>query len=100
MTTTGIKPGDVVQVSERRGEQELLYNGLVVSLSMDDKLAGTHGEPAIKACFVVPIVEDRYIYDGVVAFSNVVHVSHRDFIEGRAGLAYGEVGRLILLGHD
>ncbi len=86
----GIRPGDAVLVMEHRGEQQLVYNALVVGFSMDESLAGTHGEPALRLCFVVPHLQPRYVYDGVRAVPNVVHISHRDFVEGRARLGYEE----------
>ena len=92
MTTRGIKPGDAVLLIERRGEQQLAYNALVASFSMDEKLAGTHGEPAIKAVFVAQRGAMAWAQDdGVLKIPDVVHVSHRDFIEGRAGLGYEEI---------
>ena len=96
MRTMGIRAGDVVLVIEHRGEQQLVYNGLVVSFSMDEKLAGTHGEPAIEACFV----EARDLVIATLRSHSVVHVSHRDFVE-RTRLGYEELppelGRLINL---
>ncbi|HEY5054686.1 MAG TPA: hypothetical protein VII58_00910 [Acidobacteriaceae bacterium] len=94
MTTMGIRPGDAVLVIERRGEQQLVYNALVASFSMDEALAGTHGEPAIKAVFVATHADRRQVRDGAYAtltVPGVVHISHRDFIEGRAGLGYEEL---------
>jgi len=92
-TTMGIKPGDPVLVIEQRGELRLVYNGLAANLSMDERLAGTHGEPAIEACFVAFYADHRFRAETRMAtlnVSNVVHISHRDFIEGRAGLGYEE----------
>jgi hypothetical protein len=94
MTTMGIRPGDAVLVIERRGEQQLVYNALVAGFSMDEKLAGTRGEPAIEACFVATHAEARNVRSGGLAtltVPKVVHISHRDFIEGRAGLGYEEL---------
>jgi hypothetical protein len=93
MTTTGIKPGDAVQLLERDGEQTLAHNALVSGFSMDELLAGTHGEPAIEACFVATRSERRDKWGGfpTLVVPGIVHVSHRDWIEGRAGLAYQEL---------
>jgi hypothetical protein len=92
MMTMGIKPGDAVLVIERRGEQQLVYNALVAGLSMDDRLAGVHGEPAIRACFVALRAKAGYVPDWPLAtMPDVVHISHVDFIEGRAGLGYEEL---------
>ena len=93
MTTIGIRPGDAVLVIERRGEQQLAYNALVAGFTMDDKLAGTHGEPAIEACFVATHAGAMNRYGGMPTLSvpKVVHVSHLDWLEGRAGLAYEEL---------
>lgn len=98
MTTMGIRPGDAVLVIEQRGEQQLVYNGLVANLSMDERLAGTHGEPAIEASFVAIYADTRFRLDSGMAtltVPNVVHISHRDFAEGRAGLGYEEIQGLI-----
>jgi hypothetical protein len=89
MRTMGIRPGDAVLVIEHRGAQQIVYNGLVVSLSMRIALAGALGEPAIRASFVLPV---STVSTGRVAEEiDVVHISHRDWIEGRAGLAYEEL---------
>ena len=92
MRSMGISPGDAVFVIEHRGEQDIVYNGLVAGISMQEKLAGTHGEPAIEAAFVAQ-------YHGsygtkshpILTAVEVVHTSHRDWIERRAGLGYEEL---------
>jgi hypothetical protein len=96
MTTMGIRPGDAVLVIERRGEQQLVYNALAAGFSMDETLAGTHGEPAIIAVFVGTHADGRSRYTlekglPTLTVPRVVHISHRDFIEGRAGLGYEEL---------
>jgi hypothetical protein len=98
MTSMGIRPGDVVLVIERRGEQQLVYNGLVNRFSMDEELAGAAGEPAIEASFVAMYPEVRWgthygpgTRPTTVIVRSIVHISHRDFIEGRAGLGYEEL---------
>ena len=89
MRTMGIRRGDAVLVIEHRGDQRIVYNGLVVSLSMRSALAGTLGEPAIHVAFVLPL---STVSTGTMADeADVVHISHRDWIEGRAGLAYEEL---------
>jgi hypothetical protein len=89
----GIKPGDVVLVIEHRGEQQLVYNALVAGFSMDEKLAGMRGEPAIEACFVAVYAECRMRHGSLATLTvpGVVHISHRDFVEKRAGLGYEEL---------
>lgn len=94
MTTMGIRPGDVVLVTERRGAQQLAYHALVAGFSMDEGLAGAHGEPAIEACFVALYAEARAGAGRALptlTVPGVVHISHRDFVEGRAGLGYEEL---------
>lgn len=93
MRTMGIKPGDAVLVIERRGEQLLAYNALVAGFSMDERLAGKNGEPAIEASFVAVRARARSRDGGAptVTLAGVVHISHRDFIEGRAGVGYEEL---------
>jgi hypothetical protein len=81
----GIKPGDVVLIIERRGEQQIVRNGLVASLSMREDLAGTRGEMAIEAAFISATCDMR---GRLIRSCDVVHSSHRDWLEGRAGLAY------------
>lgn len=94
MRTTGIRPGDAVLVIEHSGERQLVYNALVAGFTMEQSLAGTHGEPAINACFVATYAEALWRRDGRVptlSVPRVVHISHRDFAEGRAGLGYEEL---------
>lgn len=88
MRTIGISPGDWVLLLERRGEQEIVYNAMVASVSMDESLAGTKGEGSIRVVFV-PVAERPDA--GVLIVPDVVHISHRDWLEGRAGLAYEEL---------
>lgn len=85
-TKMGIKPGDAVLVIEHRGGQQLAYNALVLSFSMDQTLAGTKGEPSIRACFV----EHRAGATGMLRAQEAVHVSHRAFTERRT-LGYEEL---------
>jgi hypothetical protein len=94
MRTRGIAPGDAVLVVEHRGEQQIVYNALVAAISMQEKLAGTHGEPAITVAFVLT----RHAYSEalgggypVMTPHEVVHISHRDWIERRASLGYEEL---------
>jgi hypothetical protein len=94
MRSIGIAPGDAVMVVEHRGEQQIVYNALVAGISMDEKLAGTHGEPAIEASFVLTRHQYSEALGGghpVMTERGVVHISHRDWIEGRAGLGYEEL---------
>jgi hypothetical protein len=88
--TFGICPGDSVLVSEHRGEQEIVHNALCSAISMQERLLGMHGEPAIEVAFVVK-TGSRDGSAGLQLFASVVHISHRDWLEGRAGLAYEEV---------
>lgn len=87
MRTIGIKPGDYVLLVERRGDEYPAYNALVVGMSMDEQLAGPKGEPSIEVAFVVPDGEAHR----VLVVPEIVHVTHRDWIEGRVGLAYDEL---------
>jgi len=84
MRSMGIASGDAVLVVEHRGEQDLVYHGLVASISMQERLLGAHGEPAIEAVFIGPRL-------ALENFTSVVHISHRDWLERRAGLAYEEL---------
>jgi hypothetical protein len=96
MRTTGIKAGDVVLVIERHGEQYLVRNGLVESFSMDEALAGTHGEPAIKVGIVMTRQDGRSgpgASRPMLILCQVVHISHRDFVEGLGAQAYEELPR-------
>jgi hypothetical protein len=78
-----------VLVSEHRGEQEILHNALCSAISMQQRLLGTHGEPAIEVAIMVKT--GRQGEAGLQLFPRVVHISHRDWIDGRAGLGYEEV---------
>jgi hypothetical protein len=106
MRSMGISPGDAVLVIEHRGEQDIVYNALVAGISMEERLAGTHGEPAIEASFVADHARERIgplpgVDYGVrpwhptLSVPGVVHISHRDWIERRAGLAYEELPEAI-----
>jgi hypothetical protein len=83
----GIKPGDAVLVVEHRGEQQIVHNALVGGISMLDELLGTKGEPAIEIVFVI----DTGQRHGTLSVGDVVHISHLDWIERRAGLGYEEL---------
>jgi hypothetical protein len=87
MRTIGIQPGRNVLLVERRGDEFPAYNALVSGISMDEQLAGTKGEPSIEVAFIVPDGEMHR----VLVVPEIVHVSHRDWIEGRVGLAYDEL---------
>jgi len=91
MTTMGIKSGDAVLVIEHRGERDLVYNALIAGFTMDEKLAGTRGEPAITVVFLGNSHFLTRLGLSPVTVPDVVHISHRDFIEGRAGLGYEEL---------
>jgi hypothetical protein len=86
----GICPGDSVLVSEHRGDQEIVHNALCSAISMQQRLLGTQGEPAIEVAILVK-TGGRQGSAGLQLFPGVVHLSHRDWLEGRAGLAYEEV---------
>ena len=96
MRTMGIGPGDAVLVLEHRGQTVVVYQGLVSGITMRASLRGTKGEMAIEAVFVAA-GEDEVRMNGmqvrrpVLTVPNVVHLSHQDWIEGRAGLAYEEM---------
>jgi hypothetical protein len=100
MRTIGIKPGDAVLVVEHRGEQQIVYNALVAGICMDDKLAGTQGEPAIEAAFVVPQMrgtrKGTTLSHVTLNAPEVVHISHRDWTERRASLGYEELPALLI----
>jgi hypothetical protein len=105
MRTMGISPGDVVLVIEHRGEQQIVHSALVAAISMDAELAGALGETMIDVVFVSEIAGFSESLPwktqtipagldwphGLVHARDVVHISHRDWIEGRAGLAYEEL---------
>lgn len=82
-----MKPGDAVLVLERRGEQQLVYNALVASSSMREP--GARGEQSIDAVIVIPNPQPDW--PRFMCVERIVHISHRDWLEGRAGLAYEEL---------
>jgi hypothetical protein len=84
----GIKPGDAVLLVERRREQQIVYNALVVGISMNETLAGTHGEPSIEVAFFAGM---RALSDPVLRLPEVVHISHKDWMEGRREMGYEEL---------
>lgn len=79
-------PGDYVHVVERRGPALVYHHGLVAGISMDERLLGEGKKPALHVQIV--------FWDGQRAvsreFENVVHVTHADWKDGRAALAYTE----------
>jgi hypothetical protein len=81
-----------VHLIERRGEQQVQHDALVHSMSMAPEMAGTRGEMAIDAVFVnalrAPSTEDWR--DDLMLIRDVVHISHHDWIERRACIAYEE----------
>lgn len=88
MSTLALRPADRIDLLERRGEVCVTHHAPAGQLSMDEKLAGAHGEPSLRAVF---LLTDS---DGLVQVrdvENVVHCSHVDWTEGRVGLAYCEV---------
>ena len=87
MRTLGIAPGGNVLLIERRGGVELVHNALVVRISLDESNAGQKGEPWIMAAVVIPEAKA----DPPVFFPNAVHVSHKDWTEGRSAFAYEEL---------
>jgi hypothetical protein len=95
MRTMGISPGDAVLVIEHRGAQQIVYNALVERISMRTSLVGTKGEPAIKASFVAPqpmeMTNGGDVAHATLSVSDIVHISHIDWLEGRAGLGYEEM---------
>jgi hypothetical protein len=101
MTTPGITRGCLVHLIERRGEQQIQHDALVLSMSMEQDLAGTHGEMAIDAVFVnalrAPSSDWR---DDLLHIRAVVHISHHDWIERRACIAYEEARLFVVVGSD
>lgn len=87
MRTIGLKPGDWVLVLERRDERVLVHNGVAVRLSMLPELAGSLGEMSIELAFVSVHDSMGHLHH----LSDVVHVSHSDWLEARVGLAYEEM---------
>jgi hypothetical protein len=92
----GIAPGDAVLVIEHRGEQQIVYNALVAGISMRGELVGPKGEPAIEATFVterggLDFMRDMDPWHPTLSVPQVVHISHRDWIERRASLGYEEL---------
>ena len=72
MRTMGIKSGDFVLVIEHRGERQLVHNGLVMGFSMDEKQAGTRGQPMISACFG-RLSESQHVPELIIL--ELVHIS-------------------------
>jgi hypothetical protein len=91
----GIHPGDAVLVVEHRGEQQIVYNALCAGISMRGELVGPRGEPAIAATFVADREEQvnwtMEMWHPTLSVRNIVHITHRDWIECRASLGYEEL---------
>jgi len=102
MSTPGISRGGLVHLLERRDEQIIQHDALVLAMTMDTTLAGPHGEMAIDAVFVNALrAPSRYWQDDLMAIFNVVHVSHHDWIERRACIAYQEARlKLVLVANE
>lgn len=88
MRTIGLRLGDAVLLLERRDEQVIAYNALVVGVSMQPAAAGAQGEMSIEVAFVGP---ETPFGTAMMRFQGVIHSSHADWLEGRAGLAYEEL---------
>lgn len=89
-----------MQLVERRDEVQVMYDALVLSMSMDESMAGTKGEMAIDAIFVNPlrvIQEDQIVHplDALIHVRDVVHITHRDWIERRTCISYIEPAELV-----
>jgi hypothetical protein len=87
MRTMGIRPRDWVIVLERREAEFFAHSALAIRVSMDEALAGAKGELSIDAGFV-------YEANGrseMLMAPDVVHVSHKDWLEGRTAFAYKEL---------
>jgi hypothetical protein len=89
--TAPITRGCLVHLIERRGEQQVQHDALVLVMTMNLELAGIHGEMAIDAVFVnalrAPSEDWR---DDLMVIRDVVHISHHDWIERRVCIAYEE----------
>jgi len=99
--TKGITLGGRVRLVEQRGEQQVFYDALVLGMTMAAELLGTQGEMAIDALIINPLrllQEDLHAIQGkpadwrdaLVRIDDVVHHTHRDWIERRACMAYLE----------
>jgi hypothetical protein len=92
MSTPGITRGCLVHLIERRGEQNVQHDALVLNMSMAPEMSGTRGEMAIDAVFVnalrAPSEDWR---EDLMLIRDVVHLSHHDWIERRTCIAYEEV---------
>lgn len=98
MSTPGITRGGLVHLIERRGEQTIQHDALVLVMKMDPTLAGIRGEMAIDAVFVNALrAPSEDWHDDLMVIRDVVHVSHRDWFDGRACIAYQEA-RLFAVG--
>jgi hypothetical protein len=97
MRTMGIVLGGQVMLIERRGEQQIVHDALVLHMSMDPADAGTLGEMMIDVVWVNEHLAHRRRFStaewehALFFFTDVVHISHRDWIEGRASLGYEEL---------
>ena len=93
--TAGIKPTENVLLIERRLEQQIVYNALVLGLTMLPQLAGTNGEPALEVVFINQFAA-RHAgtsdwHHALTRAGDVVHSSHKDWREGRVALCYEEI---------
>jgi hypothetical protein len=111
-----MKAGGRIRLIERRKDREIFYDALVLGMTMRAELAGTRNEPAIRAVFVNPLRVltqddphqehmswyDQDVWNDVlIKVDQVVHVSHRDWLEGRTCIAYQEAEDLVSAGdHD
>lgn len=89
--TMGTMPGDWVLLLERREEQVLVYQSMATRLSMDEALAGPLGHMSIDAAFVHSVAERM---PTMMVANDVVHHTHRDWMEGRSAFAYEELPSL------
>jgi hypothetical protein len=101
MNTPGITRGCLVHLIERRGEQIVQHDALVLAMSMDPEQGGSHGEMMIDAVFVNllrPLEGEELAdaRDALMLIEDVVHISHHDWTEKRVCVAYEEVATPIL----
>jgi hypothetical protein len=97
MSTLGVTRGCLVHLIERRGEQQVWHDALVLTMRMGPEMRGSKGEMAIDAVFVNALKTPSEDWrEDLMLIRDVVHLSHHDWEERRTCIAYVEAFPLVI----
>lgn len=91
MITETVRPGDVVRLAVRNGDNVSTHNALVLAIDPVSPLT-SDGYPSVELVSVnLAALHHAGTSDfdkALIRGCSVVHASHQDFVEGRTGLGY------------